>query len=38
MSLSAVPLGADLVLHIFPDDSSAEVLLERVTVRWSRGA
>ncbi len=37
MSLSAVPLGADLELHISLDDSSAELFLEQVTVRWSRG-
>lgn len=36
MSLSAVPLGADFELHIFPDGSSAELFLERVTVRWPR--
>lgn len=37
MSLSVVPVGAELELHLFPDDSSAELLLERVMVRWSRG-
>ena len=37
MSLNEVPLGAELDLQIFPDDSSPELLLEKATVRWSRG-
>jgi hypothetical protein len=37
MSLDPVKMGDDLELHIFPDESHAELFIQKAKVCWMRG-